>query len=93
MALRQSVNKRKGKWGRVKEFESIERALIIESDAREKMLKEIPRQRIITPTSICQKYQVRMHVAKQLIKELEAAGKIKLHERTAYTKVYKAVQA
>ncbi|MCF2142532.1 MAG: hypothetical protein ACTSYG_10035 [Candidatus Heimdallarchaeota archaeon] len=91
MALRQSVNKRKGKWGRVKEFEIIERALIIDNDLREKMLKEIPRLKVITPTAICQKYQVRMHVAKKIIKELVDSGKLTFHKKTAYTKVYKAV--
>ena len=91
MALRQSVNKRKGKWGRVKEFESIERALIIDNDLKEKMLKEVPKQKVITPTSICQRYQVRMHVAKAIINELETGGKIAFHKKTAYTKVYRSV--
>ncbi len=91
MALRQSINKRKGKWGKVKEFESIERALIIDDDLKDRMLKEIPRQKIITPTAICQRYQVRMHVAKAIISELEKSGKIAFHERTAYTRVYKAL--
>ena len=90
MALRQSVNKRKGKWGRVKEFESIERALIIDNDLKEKMLKEVPKQKVITPTSVCQRYQVRMHVAKDIINELEKTGKIVFHQKTAYTVVYKA---
>ena len=93
MTLRQSVNKRKGKWGRVKEFESIERALIIDKDLKEKMIKEIPKQKVITPTSICQRYQVRMHVAKEILKELETSGSIVFHKKTAYTKLYKAVQA
>ncbi|NHK30719.1 MAG: hypothetical protein FK730_05165 [Asgard group archaeon] len=91
MTLQQRINKRKGKWGRVKEFESIERALIIDADMKDKMLKEIPKQKVITPTSICQRYQVRMHVAKSLITELEAAGAIVFHKKTAYTKVYKSV--
>lgn len=91
MALQQRINKRKGKWGRVKEFESIERALIIDKDLREKMLKEISKQKVITPTSICQRYQVRMHVAKEIISELEKTGSIAFHKKTAYTKVYKAV--
>ncbi len=52
MSLRQSVNKRKGKWGRVKEFESIERALIVDKDLKEKMIKESPNQKVITPTSV-----------------------------------------
>ena len=91
MTLRQSINKRKGKWGRVKEFESIERALIVDKDQKEKMLKEIPKQKVITPTSICQRYQVRMHVAKELLKELEASGIIAFHKKTSYTKVYKAL--
>ncbi|MHA1738584.1 MAG: eS25 family ribosomal protein [Candidatus Heimdallarchaeota archaeon] len=92
MALRQSVNKRKGKWGRVKEFESIERALIIDDAAKEKMIKEIPKLRVITPTSICQKYQVRMFVAKNIIDELVSTGKIVFHEKTAYTIVYKPIE-
>ncbi|MHA1245203.1 MAG: eS25 family ribosomal protein [Candidatus Heimdallarchaeota archaeon] len=92
MALRQSVNKRKGKWGRVKEFESIERALIIDDAAKEKMIKEIPKLRVITPTSICQKYQVRMFVAKNIIDELVSTGKIVFHEKTAYTVVYKPIE-
>ena len=91
MALQQRINKRKGKWGRVKEFESIERALIIENDLRDKMLAEIPKQRVITPTSICKRYQVRMHVAKSIITELEQNGSIAFHKKTAYTKVYKSV--
>ena len=91
MVLRQSVNKRKGKWGRVKEFESIERALIIDNVLKEKMVKEIPKQKVITPTSVCQRYQVRMHIAKAIIKELETGGKIAFHKKTAYTKLYKAV--
>ena len=92
MALRQSVNKRKGKWGRVKEFESIERALIIDDAAKEKMIKEIPKLRVITPTSVCQKYQVRMFVAKNIIDELVSTGKIVFHEKTAYTVVYKPIE-
>ena len=93
MALRQSVNKRKGKWGRTKEFESIERALIIDEKLKDKMMKEIPKQRVITPTSVCQKYQVRMHVANNIIKELVSSGSIVFHEKTAYTIVYKPAQA
>ena len=92
MTLRQSVNKRKGKWGRVKEFESIERALIVDKDLKEKMMKEISKQKVITPTSVCQRYQVRMHVAKEIIKELETSGQIVFYKKTAYTKVYKAVE-
>ena len=93
MALRQSVNKRIGKWDRTKEFESIERALIIDEALRDKMLKEIPKQRVITPTSVCQRYQVRMYVANNLITELVSSGTIVFHEKTAYTNVYKPVQA
>lgn len=93
MALRQNVNKRKGKWGRVKEFESIERALIVEDDVKEKMMKEIPKQRVITPSQVCQRYQVRMFVAKEIIDELQKAGKIAFHSKTAYTEVYKPVKA
>ncbi|NHJ03432.1 MAG: hypothetical protein EAX90_01300 [Candidatus Heimdallarchaeota archaeon] len=93
MALRQSVNKRKGKWGRVKEFESIERALIIDDDMKQKMLKEIPKQKVITPTAVCQKYQVRMYVANEIIKELVSTGEITFHQKTAYTNVYKAAKA
>ncbi|HUU79734.1 MAG TPA: eS25 family ribosomal protein [candidate division Zixibacteria bacterium] len=93
MALRQSVNKRKGKWGRVKEFESIERALIIDDDMKQKMLKEIPKQKVITPTAVCQKYQVRMYVANEIIKELVSTGVITFHQKTAYTNVYKAAKA
>ena len=93
MALRQSVNKRKGKWGRVKEFESIERALIIDDDLKQKMMKEIPKQKIITPTAICQKYQVRMFVANEIIKELVKSGAIVFHQKTAYTNLYKPAKA
>lgn len=93
MALRQSVNKRKGKWGRVKEFESIERALIIDDDMKQKLLKEIPKQKVITPTAVCQKYQVRMYVANEIIKELVSTGAITFHQKTAYTNVYKAAKA
>jgi ribosomal protein S25 len=89
MSLRQNINKRKGKWGRVKEFESIERALVIDDDLRNKMLQEIPKQRVITPTAVCQKYQVRMHVAKKILDELLENNEIIFHQKTAYTYIYK----
>ncbi|MEA2071567.1 MAG: eS25 family ribosomal protein [Asgard group archaeon] len=92
MSLRQNVNKRKGKWGRVKKFETIKRALIVDKNTREKMLEEIPKQRIVTPTSVCEKYQVRMHVAKKILKELEAKGEIAFHDKTNYTEVYTTIK-
>ena len=51
--------------------------------------KEIPKQKIITPTAICQKYQVRMFVANEIIKELVKSGAIVFHQKTAYTNLYK----
>ncbi|MBD3193079.1 MAG: hypothetical protein GF308_20750 [Candidatus Heimdallarchaeota archaeon] len=93
MSLREDVNRRKGKWGRVKEFQSIERALIIDDDLKEKILKEVPHQRVITPSSICDRYKVRMYVAKKIIEELVENGQIEFHSKTAYTEVYKPVEA
>jgi ribosomal protein S25 len=93
MALRQNVNKRKGKWGRVKEFESIERALIVDDDTKKKILEEVPKQKTITPTAICKRYQVRMHVANKIIDELEQKGKIVFHSKTSYTSIYKPATA
>jgi small subunit ribosomal protein S25e len=71
--------------------ESVRRELIISEEQKQEMEKEIPTMRVITPSSIAQKYGVRVSIAKAVLTELEmkglihrvsSEGKFKLYSKT-----------
>ena len=56
--------------------EAVRRELIISEEQKQEMEKEIPTMRVITPSSIAQKYGVRVSIAKAVLTELEMKGLI-----------------
>jgi small subunit ribosomal protein S25e len=71
--------------------ETVRRTLLVSTEQKQEMEKEIPSMRVITPSIVAQKYGVRVSIAKAVLAELEAkqlirkvitGGKFKL-----YTKV------
>ena len=75
-----------------KSYEATRRDLIISEDQKQEMEKEIPGMRVITPSTVAQKFGVRVSIAKAVLTELEArklikristGGKFKLYTKTS----------
>ena len=73
-----------------KVHETVRRALLISTEQKHEMEKEIPSMRVITPSIVAQKYGVRVSIAKAVLTELEAkqliekvitGGKFKLYTK------------
>ncbi|MFX1474415.1 MAG: eS25 family ribosomal protein [Promethearchaeota archaeon] len=73
-----------------KVHETVRRTLLISTEQKQEMEKEIPSMRVITPSIVAQKYGVRVSIAKAVLIELEAkhlirkvisGGKFKLYTK------------
>lgn len=73
-----------------KAHETVRRSLLVSTEQKQEMEKEIPSMRVITPTAVAQKYGVRVSIAKavlteleakQLIREVTTGGKFKLYTK------------
>jgi small subunit ribosomal protein S25e len=82
--------KEESKGGR---HESIRRELIISEDQKLEMEKEIPSMRVITPSSIAQKYGIRVSIAKAVLTELESKGLIRKVTSQGKFKLYSKTSA
>lgn len=60
----------------------------LKSTIEEEMLK----MKVITPTSISGKYNIRVSLAKEIISDLEHKGKIKLVDQNPRIKVYTPIE-
>ena len=68
--------------------ETIRRDLIINESQKQEMETEIPTMRVITPSTVAQKYGVRVSIAKAVLTELESKGLIKKVIRNGKFKLY-----
>lgn len=82
----------KKKW--TKEPKAVEkqvRNIMVSSELKSSIEEEVPKMKIITPTIISGKYNIRVSVANEIIKDLEKRGKIKLVEGNPRIKIYQPV--
>ena len=77
---------------RGKRHEAVRRALIISEEQKQEMEKEIPNMKVITPSTIAQKFGIRVSIAKavlnelverKLIRKIITGGKLKLYTKTS----------
>ncbi|MHA1238944.1 MAG: 30S ribosomal protein S25e [Candidatus Odinarchaeia archaeon] len=80
-------SKKKAEASTVKE-EKIIRDIILPPDKLEALKKEIPKMKVITPTVIVQKYNVKVSVAKNLLRDLHKQGLIKFVAGTRRLDIY-----
>ncbi|MGQ9720335.1 MAG: eS25 family ribosomal protein [Candidatus Jordarchaeum sp.] len=64
------------------------RNILIDDELKSTIEEEIPKMKMITPTAISGKYNIRISIAKEIISNLENKGKIKLVESNRRIKVY-----
>jgi len=55
----------------------------------ESFLEELRKAKVITPYSLASKYNLRLSVAKQVLRELEKRGFLELVAASRYTRIYK----
>jgi len=87
MAQKVKVRKKK-KYGKVFEYEPIIRDAFISDDLREKLEKEIPKMKVISPTEIALRYNIKISTAKDFLGELEQKGLIKLAVKNRRVRIY-----
>jgi len=78
------------KWGGddTDKTDHFERDIFVEDEMRQTIIKEVPTMKIITHAIISQKYNIRISVVKQILKELLTAKKIKPYLQTNRLKVF-----
>ncbi|MHA1649127.1 MAG: hypothetical protein ACTSYB_02945, partial [Candidatus Helarchaeota archaeon] len=78
------------KWGvSAKEKEEhAERDMFIEEDLIETIRKEVPKMKMITPSLVAQKFNVRISIVKKILRELAEENKIKTYIYSNRLKVY-----
>ncbi|MEM3526066.1 MAG: eS25 family ribosomal protein [Candidatus Jordarchaeaceae archaeon] len=82
----------KKKW--TKEPKAVEkevRKVVLDEELKSAMEEEIPKMKIVTPSTISAKYKIRVSTAKEIIRELENKGKLRLVEENRRLKVYATV--
>jgi len=92
MAQKVKVRKKK-KYGKVFEYEPTIRDAFISDDLREKLEKEIPKMKVISPTEIALRYNIKISTAKDFLEELEQKGLIKLAVKNRRVKIYVPAKA
>ena len=81
---------KKKKWTKEpKAVEKVIRNVLVDDELISTIEEEIPKMKIVTPTIISGKYNLRVSIAKEIINMLENQGKLKLVEHNRRIKVYK----
>eukprot|EP00339_Tiarina_fusa_P003132 CAMPEP_0117041734 /NCGR_PEP_ID=MMETSP0472-20121206/29118_1 /TAXON_ID=693140 ORGANISM="Tiarina fusus, Strain LIS" /NCGR_SAMPLE_ID=MMETSP0472 /ASSEMBLY_ACC=CAM_ASM_000603 /LENGTH=115 /DNA_ID=CAMNT_0004752807 /DNA_START=75 /DNA_END=422 /DNA_ORIENTATION=+ len=68
---------KKKKWSKGKVKEKLNNAVFLEKGVYDKMIKEMPKTKMITPSIVSDRLKVNVSVARRGIKELLAKGLIK----------------
>merc|ERR1711902_188856 len=80
--------KSKKKWSKGKSRDKLQNMCLFDKPTYDKVLKEVPNYKVITPSIVSDRMKIRGSLARRAIKELHAAGKIKLLVQHAAQMVY-----
>eukprot|EP00871_Galdieria_phlegrea_P004186 jgi/Galph1/4769/GphlegSOOS_G3431.1 len=69
---------KKKKWSKGKVKEKVSNAVLFDKDTYEKLYKEVPKYKLITPAIISERLHVNGSLARHAIQELLAKGEISL---------------
>jgi small subunit ribosomal protein S25e len=64
------------------------RKVVLDEGLKSTMEEEIPKMKLVTPSIVSGKYKIRVSTAKEVIRDLEHKGKLKLVEENRRLKVY-----
>ena len=91
MAATSKVRKKR-KWGKIFEYTSHSRQLQLDSESRATAEDEILKMRVITPSAVASRYDIRVSTAKRLLENLQQRGQLQLIVDTRRLKVYETVK-
>ncbi len=75
-------------YGKSRQISIIKRDLFITKEIQDKIEKEVPKMRYVTPSELSQKYGIRVSSANELLKELEKKHVIKRSEDIKSPKIH-----
>ena len=91
MAASSKVRKKR-KWGKIFEYTSHTRQLLLDSENRATVEDEILKMRVVTPSAVASKYDIRVSTAKRLLEKLHQRAQLRLVVDTRRLKVYETVK-
>merc|ERR1711899_476378 len=80
--------KSKKKWSKGKVRDKLANACLFDKATYDKVLKEVPNYKVITPSIVSDRMKIRGSLARRAIKELHGMGKIKLLVQHSSQMVY-----
>ena len=85
---------RKVRWGRTYEYKLIKRAHWVEPDVLDKIMNEIIKVRVITPTYLANKFNVKVSTARKILESLRKEKIVELDKdvSTNKFKIYRFVE-
>merc|ERR1712096_362896 len=85
---------KKKKWSKGKTRDKLNNAILFDKPTYEKLLKEVPSYKLVTPSVVSERLKVRASLARTALDELVEKGLIKLvdrhHAQRIYTRAIKA---
>eukprot|EP00178_Gracilaria_changii_P006478 TRINITY_DN2122_c0_g2_i1.p1 TRINITY_DN2122_c0_g2~~TRINITY_DN2122_c0_g2_i1.p1 ORF type:complete len:128 (-),score=30.28 TRINITY_DN2122_c0_g2_i1:9-362(-) len=88
---------KKKKWSKGKVRDKLNNLVLFDAATYDKLLKEVPSYKLITPSVVSERLKVRGSLARKALKELQEKGLIKQvvkhHSQLIYTRATKAEDA
>nr|CAE45771.1 mitochondrial ribosomal protein S25 [Trichoplax adhaerens] len=85
---------KKKKWSKVKARDKLNNLVLFDKATYDKLYKEIPSYKLITPSVVSERLKIRISLAKRALQELQQKGLIKVidkhHAQVIYTRATKA---
>ena len=82
------VVRKKKKWGKVYEYTPVYRKATLDEETMAEVKKELKRLRPTTPESFASKYNIKVSVAKKILEDQVAEGKLKKVHKGQLTTIY-----
>ncbi|XP_041373778.1 40S ribosomal protein S25-like [Gigantopelta aegis] len=88
---------KKKKWSKGKVRDKLNNLILFDKGTYEKLYKEVPSYKLITPSVVSERLKIRGSLAKAGLRELHAKGQIRLiskhHSQLIYTRATKGEEA
>ncbi len=90
MSERTGVVRKKKRWGKTYEYTPISRKAVLDEETLEEVKKDLKRLKPTTAESFANKHGIRVGLAKRILEDHVAEGKIKRLHKGQITNIYSA---
>ncbi len=90
MSKKRSAGPKRKKWGGSDKDrdEHFERDIFLADDMKQTILQEVPKMKMITEAVVSQKYNIRISIVKEILRQLLTENKIKPYIKSSRLKVF-----